>query len=83
MGTAYRVAKGIVFVAGFTGVGVVLWAVFAPDEARRKEMAKEFAEDTPQVLTERRRHNAMVMEILKEAAKTDENVAHKPWPWKK
>ncbi|CAI5798197.1 Hypothetical predicted protein [Podarcis lilfordi] len=83
MEAAYRVAKGILFVAGFTGAGLVLWAVVAPDEARRKEMAKEFADATPQVLTERQKHNAMVMEILKEAAKTDENVAHKPWPWKK
>lgn len=44
---------------------------------------QEFADATPQVLTERQKHNAMVMEILKEASKTDENVAHKPWPWKK
>lgn len=40
MGSAYRAAVGLVVVGGCTGVGVALWALVAPGEEQRKEMAK-------------------------------------------
>lgn len=35
-----RLALGLVALVGCTGLGIALWAVAAPDEKRRKEMAK-------------------------------------------
>ncbi|XP_061462625.1 ubiquinol-cytochrome-c reductase complex assembly factor 3-like [Rhineura floridana] len=83
MGTLYRLVMGVVAVAGCTGVGVALWTLVAPDEAHRKEMAKEYPESNPLLRAERQQQNVMIMEILKEAAETNQNVASKPWPWRK
>ncbi|XP_008122485.1 ubiquinol-cytochrome-c reductase complex assembly factor 3 [Anolis carolinensis] len=83
MGTAYRVAKGLLAVVGWTGLGVGLWFAVAPDETRRKEMAKDHPGSSPEQRTERQQRNALVMAVIKEAAETDENVAKKQWPWVK
>lgn len=34
-------------------------------------------------LAQRRRHNEMIMAALREAAETDDNVAHRAAPWRK
>lgn len=81
MGTVVRVAIGALALLGCTGVGVGLWALVAPDEQQRKEMAKDMPESTPLQQAERRKRNAVVMETIKKAAETEENVAGKPWPW--
>ncbi|XP_060614263.2 ubiquinol-cytochrome-c reductase complex assembly factor 3 [Anolis sagrei] len=81
MGTAYRAAKGLLAVVGWTGLGVGLWFAVAPDETRRKEMAKDHPGSEQQ--TEKQQRNALVMSVIKEAAETNENVASKQWPWGK
>ncbi|KAJ6657009.1 hypothetical protein lerEdw1_003010 [Lerista edwardsae] len=83
MGAVYRAAVGLMAVVGCTGLGVALWALVAPDEEQRKEMAKKLPECTPLQQAERRQQNALVMATIKEAAETEENVAQKGWPWSK
>ncbi|KAF7238513.1 Ubiquinol-cytochrome-c reductase complex assembly factor 3 [Varanus komodoensis] len=83
MATLYRGLLGAAGMAGCIGLGVALWAAAAPDEARLKEMTKNYPEANVQVYEERQQQNALVMEILKEAAETDENVASRKWPWRK
>ncbi|XP_042296486.1 distal membrane-arm assembly complex protein 1 isoform X1 [Sceloporus undulatus] len=83
MGAAQRAVRGLVAVLGCTGLGVLLWAAVAPDEERRKEMAKEHPKSSPEQRTERQQQNAIVMAAIKQAAETNENVARKEWPWSK
>ncbi|XP_054840737.1 ubiquinol-cytochrome-c reductase complex assembly factor 3-like [Eublepharis macularius] len=81
MANAQRVVKALLYSVGITGLGVVLWAAMTPSEAQRKERIKELPCSSPQHQSELRRQNAQVMEILKEAAETNENVARRTWPW--
>ncbi|KAF6737492.1 Ubiquinol-cytochrome-c reductase complex assembly factor 3 [Oryzias melastigma] len=57
------------------GLGYGMWSIIAPGEERRKEMLKNLPESNPQRMEETRLRNAMVMQVLKEAAETDQNLA--------
>ncbi|XP_063002074.1 ubiquinol-cytochrome-c reductase complex assembly factor 3-like [Elgaria multicarinata webbii] len=83
MGTASRVISGLLAMAGSLGLAGVLWIAIVPNRKRMEEMDKEFRESNPRLWTERQKQNTQIMAILKEAAETNENVASKPWPWRK
>ncbi|KAM4796919.1 ubiquinol-cytochrome-c reductase complex assembly factor 3 [Rhinophrynus dorsalis] len=75
-----RLVKGTMMLGVFAGVGGVLWILVAPGEARRMEMRKDLPEANPDRLAEVRKRNALVLQVIKEAAETNENLARKP-PW--
>ncbi|KAL8184260.1 UNVERIFIED_CONTAM: hypothetical protein K2H54_011099 [Gekko kuhli] len=78
-----RVVKTVLGVVGSIGLGVAFWAGMTPNEEQMKLRAKELPRSGPQQQAEQQHLNAAVMAVLKEAAETNENVARRPWPWKK
>ncbi|XP_015195205.1 ubiquinol-cytochrome-c reductase complex assembly factor 3 [Lepisosteus oculatus] len=64
-------------VAGAMGTAVGLWMVTAPGENRRREILKNLPESNPVRLQETRRRNALELQVLKEAAETNDNVARR------
>ncbi|XP_026043715.1 ubiquinol-cytochrome-c reductase complex assembly factor 3 isoform X1 [Astatotilapia calliptera] len=67
---------------GALGVGYGMWSVISPGEERRREMIKVFPpahqnlpESNPLRMEETRQRNALVMQALKDAAETSENLA--------
>ncbi|XP_004072863.1 ubiquinol-cytochrome-c reductase complex assembly factor 3 [Oryzias latipes] len=64
------------------GLGYGTWSIISPGEERRKEMLKNLPESNPQRMEETRLRNAMVMQVLKEAAETDHNLARSSGPGK-
>ncbi|XP_076021255.1 ubiquinol-cytochrome-c reductase complex assembly factor 3 [Genypterus blacodes] len=61
--------------AAYVALGYGLWAAIAPGEERQKEMLKDLPEANPLRMAETRKRNALVMQVLKEAAETNDNVA--------
>ncbi|XP_074526856.1 ubiquinol-cytochrome-c reductase complex assembly factor 3 [Halichoeres trimaculatus] len=57
------------------GLGYGMWSMIAPGEERRRELIKNLPEANPLRMEETRKRNALVMQALKEAAETDENIA--------
>ncbi|KAM7017808.1 ubiquinol-cytochrome-c reductase complex assembly factor 3 [Tautogolabrus adspersus] len=57
------------------GLGYGMWTMIAPGEERRKELIKNLPESNPMRMEETRKRNALVMQALKEAAETDDNIA--------
>ncbi|XP_028297060.1 ubiquinol-cytochrome-c reductase complex assembly factor 3-like [Gouania willdenowi] len=57
------------------GVGYGMWSVISPGEERRKEMLKNFPESNPLRMEETRQRNAMLLQVLKDAAETKDNIA--------
>ncbi|XP_040897371.1 ubiquinol-cytochrome-c reductase complex assembly factor 3 [Toxotes jaculatrix] len=57
------------------GVGYGMWSVISPGEERRKELLKNLPESNPMRMEETRKRNALVMQALKEAAETNDNIA--------
>ncbi|XP_029959845.1 ubiquinol-cytochrome-c reductase complex assembly factor 3 [Salarias fasciatus] len=57
------------------GVGYGTWSIISPGEERRKEMLKNLPEANPVRMEETRKRNAMLMQVLKEAAETKDNIA--------
>ncbi|AWP06617.1 Activated RNA polymerase II transcriptional coactivator p15 isoform 2 [Scophthalmus maximus] len=64
-------------VVAMVGVGFGMWTVIAPGEDRRKELLKNLPESNPMRMEETRRRNALVMQALKDAAETDDNIARR------
>ncbi|XP_036381620.1 ubiquinol-cytochrome-c reductase complex assembly factor 3-like [Megalops cyprinoides] len=60
---------------GVIGVGYGMWAVISPGEERKREILKNLPEANPVRMEETRRRNALMMQVLKEAAETKDNVA--------
>ncbi|XP_020486773.1 ubiquinol-cytochrome-c reductase complex assembly factor 3 [Labrus bergylta] len=56
-------------------LGYGMWTMIAPGEERRKELIKNLPEANPMRMEETRKRNALVMQALKEAAETDDNIA--------
>ncbi|XP_015269593.1 PREDICTED: ubiquinol-cytochrome-c reductase complex assembly factor 3-like [Gekko japonicus] len=83
MGSTQQVVKTILGMVGTMGLGIALWVGMTPNEEQMKLRAKELPRSSPQQQAEQRQLNAAVMAVLKEAAETNENVARRPWPWKK
>ncbi|XP_069001459.1 ubiquinol-cytochrome-c reductase complex assembly factor 3 [Embiotoca jacksoni] len=62
-------------IAGVLGTGYGMWSVISPGEERRKEMLKNLPESNPIRMEETRQRNAILMQVLKEAAETNDNLA--------
>ncbi|XP_066031144.1 ubiquinol-cytochrome-c reductase complex assembly factor 3 [Chamaea fasciata] len=61
-------------------LGLLLWvAVTGGEQERQQTLKGRRAAD----LTHERRHNELLMAALREAAETEDNVAHRPVPWRK
>nr|XP_057926982.1 ubiquinol-cytochrome-c reductase complex assembly factor 3 [Doryrhamphus excisus] len=59
------------------GLGYGMWSIIAPGEERRKAIIKNLPESNPVRMEETRKRNALLMETLKEAAETNENIARR------
>ncbi|XP_051277500.1 ubiquinol-cytochrome-c reductase complex assembly factor 3 [Dicentrarchus labrax] len=59
------------------GLGYGMWSIIAPGEDRRREIIRHLPESNPVRMEETRKRNALVMEALKEAAETNENIVRR------
>ncbi|TMS03955.1 ubiquinol-cytochrome-c reductase complex assembly factor 3 [Larimichthys crocea] len=57
------------------GAGCGLWALVVPGKEKQREFHKNLPESNPVRMEETRKRNALVMQAIKEAAETSENVA--------
>ncbi|NXR46013.1 UQCC3 factor, partial [Hippolais icterina] len=64
-------------------LGLLLWVAMAGGEQERQQTLKGPPGAEGGRMTERRRHNELIMAALREAAETDENVAQRRVPWQK
>ncbi|NWW81928.1 UQCC3 factor, partial [Climacteris rufus] len=64
-------------------LGLMLWVAVAGGEGDRLQTLKAQPEGSPASLAQRRRHNELIMEALREASETDDNVAQRHVPWQK
>ncbi|XP_038559866.1 ubiquinol-cytochrome-c reductase complex assembly factor 3 isoform X2 [Micropterus salmoides] len=62
-------------VAALLGIGYGMWCAIASGEDRRRELIKNLPESNPVRMEETRKRNALVMQALKEAAETNDNIA--------
>ncbi|KAJ8338008.1 hypothetical protein SKAU_G00369740 [Synaphobranchus kaupii] len=63
-----------VAMSGAIGIGYGMWSIISPGEERRKELLKNLPESNPGRMEETRRRNALMLQVLKEAAETDDNI---------
>ncbi|XP_014834008.1 PREDICTED: ubiquinol-cytochrome-c reductase complex assembly factor 3 [Poecilia mexicana] len=66
----------------FMGFGYGMWSVISPGEQRREEMLKNLPESNPVRMEETRQRNAMLMQVLRDAAETSDNLARGLGPGK-
>ncbi|KAL4660002.1 ubiquinol-cytochrome-c reductase complex assembly factor 3 [Arapaima gigas] len=64
------------------GAGIALWFGMHPGDERQKEMLKNLPEANPTRMEEVRRRNVLALQVLKEAAETQDNVARGFFPSK-
>ncbi|KPP58130.1 UPF0723 protein C11orf83-like [Scleropages formosus] len=57
------------------GLGFGMWSAMSPGDEQRQEMLKNLPESNPVRMEETRQRNALVLQVLKEAAETNDNVA--------
>ncbi|KAK5609256.1 Ubiquinol-cytochrome-c reductase complex assembly factor 3 [Crenichthys baileyi] len=57
------------------GLGYGMWSIISPGEEMRKEKLKNLPESNPVRMEETRHRNAMMMQVLKDAAETNDNLA--------
>ncbi|XP_049434818.1 ubiquinol-cytochrome-c reductase complex assembly factor 3 [Epinephelus fuscoguttatus] len=57
------------------GLGYGMWSIISPGEDRRRELVKNLPEANPMRMEETRKRNALVMQAIKEAAETNDNIA--------
>ncbi|XP_017344477.1 ubiquinol-cytochrome-c reductase complex assembly factor 3 [Ictalurus punctatus] len=55
--------------------GYASWRSLDPGDQRNRELLKNLPESNPLRMEESRRRNAQIMEMLKDAAQTNENIA--------
>ncbi|XP_060765232.1 ubiquinol-cytochrome-c reductase complex assembly factor 3 [Neoarius graeffei] len=55
--------------------GYAFWRSLGPEEQRNQELLKNLPESNPARMEESRRRNAQIMELLKDAAQTNDNIA--------
>ncbi|XP_063058895.1 ubiquinol-cytochrome-c reductase complex assembly factor 3 [Engraulis encrasicolus] len=60
---------------GAVGIGYGMWSIISPSEERKREILKNLPESNPLRMDETRRRNAMMMQVLKEASETTDNIA--------
>ncbi|NXW78106.1 hypothetical protein DUI87_33074 [Hirundo rustica rustica] len=64
-------------------LGLLLWVAMAGGEQERQQTLKGLPGADAGGFSHRRRHNELLMAALREAAETDDNVAHRQVPWRK
>ncbi|XP_061092820.1 ubiquinol-cytochrome-c reductase complex assembly factor 3 [Conger conger] len=64
----------VITLSGAVGIGYGMWSIISPGEERRKELLKNLPESNPVRMEETRRRNALMLQVLKEAAETNDNV---------
>ncbi|XP_062870444.1 ubiquinol-cytochrome-c reductase complex assembly factor 3 [Trichomycterus rosablanca] len=62
--------------------GCASWWSISPGEDRNKQILQKLPESNPDRMEESRKRNAVIMELLKDAAQTNENVARSFGPHK-
>lgn len=67
-----RILTGSIALGGLT---YAIWIVFSPGEERKKEILKNLPEANPVRMEETRKRSALMLQVLKEAAETNDNVA--------
>ncbi|XP_051973625.1 ubiquinol-cytochrome-c reductase complex assembly factor 3 [Xyrauchen texanus] len=60
---------------GVAGIGYGMWAMISPGEERKRELLKNLPEANPVRMEESRRRNALMLQVLKDAAETNDNIA--------
>ncbi|XP_054593760.1 ubiquinol-cytochrome-c reductase complex assembly factor 3 [Nothobranchius furzeri] len=60
------------------GIGFGMWSLMSPGEERKRELLKNLPESNPMRMEESMKKTAMLMQVLKEAAETSENLARGP-----
>ncbi|KAM9810445.1 ubiquinol-cytochrome-c reductase complex assembly factor 3 [Neosynchiropus ocellatus] len=65
---------------GVMAVGYGMWAIISPGEEKRRELMKNLPESNALRMEEVRRRNALVMQALKDAAETNDNMARELRP---
>ncbi|KAM6969896.1 ubiquinol-cytochrome-c reductase complex assembly factor 3 [Aplochiton taeniatus] len=60
---------------GVIGIGYGMWSVIVPGEERKRELLKNLPEANPVRMEETRKRNALMMQVLREAAETSDNIA--------
>ncbi|XP_072514473.1 ubiquinol-cytochrome-c reductase complex assembly factor 3 [Salminus brasiliensis] len=73
--SSMRTVLTSVAACGAVASGLGLWKAVAPGEERKREILKNLPESSPERMEESRRRNALIMQVLKEAAESDHNVA--------
>uniref|UniRef100_UPI00398EEF35 ubiquinol-cytochrome-c reductase complex assembly factor 3 n=1 Tax=Pristiophorus japonicus TaxID=55135 RepID=UPI00398EEF35 len=71
---ARMAVAGALLVAAAGGLS---WVLAGPSEQRRRDIAQHLPESSRAQLESSRRRNALVMEVIKESAKTGENMTRK------
>ncbi|KAF4108119.1 ubiquinol-cytochrome-c reductase complex assembly factor 3 [Onychostoma macrolepis] len=70
-----RTVLASIGVVGLVGVGYGMWAIISPGEERKREMLKNLPEANPVRMEETRKRNALMLQVLKDAAETNDNIA--------
>ncbi|XP_016348999.1 ubiquinol-cytochrome-c reductase complex assembly factor 3-like [Sinocyclocheilus anshuiensis] len=70
-----RTVLASIGVFGLVGVGYGMWAIISPGEDRKREILKNLPEANPVRMEETRKRNALMLQVLKDAAETNDNIA--------
>ncbi|XP_072288837.1 ubiquinol-cytochrome-c reductase complex assembly factor 3 [Eucyclogobius newberryi] len=62
-------------IVGVLGVGYGMWSIISPGESRRRDLLRDLPEADAHRMDESRRRTALVMQVLKDASETNENIA--------
>ncbi|XP_053097448.1 ubiquinol-cytochrome-c reductase complex assembly factor 3 [Pangasianodon hypophthalmus] len=72
---AMRKLLGFTAAAAALIAGYAAWRSLDPGEQRNRELLKNLPESIPARMEESRKRNAQIMELLKDAAQTNDNIA--------
>ncbi|XP_016383822.1 ubiquinol-cytochrome-c reductase complex assembly factor 3-like [Sinocyclocheilus rhinocerous] len=73
--SSMRTVLASIGVFGIVGVGYGMWAIISPGEDRKREILKNLPEANPVRMAETRKRNALMLQVLKDAAETNDNIA--------
>ncbi|XP_074128545.1 ubiquinol-cytochrome-c reductase complex assembly factor 3 [Sminthopsis crassicaudata] len=80
MGSLHRALLAAAVLGSGAGLGIFLFVLVTPGEQRTREMLKEIPEGSPQRWDEATKTKRLLLDTLREAVETHENVAwRKDW----
>ncbi|XP_055064383.2 ubiquinol-cytochrome-c reductase complex assembly factor 3 [Misgurnus anguillicaudatus] len=62
-------------IGGIVGIGFGMWAIVVPGEDKKRELFKSLPESNPARMDETRKRNALMLQVIKDAAETQDNIA--------